>query len=32
VSYNGEIYSKKDINEVKKHFERFRHWAESLLK
>jgi len=32
VSYNGEIYSKKDINEMKKHFERFKQWAEGMLK
>lgn len=32
VSYTGEIYTKKDINEVKKHFERFRIWAEEIIK
>lgn len=31
VSYAGNVYTKKDINDVKKHFERFRIWAEGLL-
>jgi hypothetical protein len=32
VSYAGDLYTKKDINDVKKHFDRFRIWAEGLLK
>ncbi|MEO8232271.1 MAG: hypothetical protein ABI638_08305 [Ignavibacteriota bacterium] len=32
VSYNGEIYSKKDITALKKHFERFKIWAEELIR
>lgn len=31
VSYSGDIYGKKDIIEIKKHFERFKSWVEDLL-
>ena len=32
VSYAGDVYSKKDIDNLWKNFERFRNWAENLLK
>jgi hypothetical protein len=32
VSYSGDIYHKKDIETLWKHFERFRIWAERILK
>lgn len=31
VSYSGEIYYRKDISLLWKHFERFRDWAEKQL-
>lgn len=31
VSYYGDIYYKKDVDKLLKHFERFKSWAESLL-
>ena len=32
VSYSGDVYDKKDIDNLWKNFERFKSWAESLLK
>jgi hypothetical protein len=32
VSYSGDVYSKKDIDLLWKHFERFKAWAEKLLR
>ncbi len=32
VSYYGDIYSKKDVDKLLKYFERFKSWADSLLK
>jgi len=31
VSYNGEIYTRQDIDKLWKHLERYRAWALSLL-
>lgn len=30
VSYQGDIYYKKDVDKLLKYFERFKSWAESL--
>lgn len=30
VSYQGDIYNKKDVDKLLKYFERFKIWAESL--
>ncbi len=32
VSYSGDVYEAKDINLLWKHLERFKTWAEDLLK
>ncbi|MHB8580416.1 MAG: hypothetical protein ACYDA4_11240 [Ignavibacteriaceae bacterium] len=32
VSYYGDIYLKKDVDKLLKYFERFKSWADSLLK
>jgi len=32
VSYQGDIYHKKDVDKLLKHFERFKFWVESLPK
>jgi hypothetical protein len=32
VSYSGDVYDKKDVESLWKNFERFKRWAESLLK
>lgn len=32
VSYQGDIYYKKDVDKLLKYFERFKSWAESLSK
>jgi hypothetical protein len=32
VSYSGDVYNSKDIDLLWKYLERFRHWAETLLK
>ncbi len=32
VSYYGDIYSKKDVDKLLKYFERFKSWADFLLK
>lgn len=31
VSYSGEIYARKDVDELLKHLERFRTWALRML-
>lgn len=31
VSYSGEVYIRRDVSRLRKHFERFRKWAETLL-
>lgn len=31
VSYSGDIYHKKDIDKMLKHYERFSSWAKSIL-
>ena len=31
VSYSGDVYYKKDIESLWKHFERFKIWAEKIL-
>ncbi len=31
VSYSGDIYQKKDVDEMMKLIERFRNWAEKIL-
>jgi hypothetical protein len=31
VSYSGDIYYKKDIDKLMKHYERFANWANNLL-
>jgi len=31
VSYSGEIYNRRDVERMRKHFERFTGWAEKLL-
>ena len=31
VSYYGDIYYKKDVDKLIKHFVRFKSWAESLI-
>jgi hypothetical protein len=31
VSYSGEVYSAADVARLRKHFNRFRRWAETLL-
>lgn len=32
VSYSGDVYDSKDIDQLWKYLERFKHWAETLLK
>ncbi|NWG28976.1 MAG: HEPN domain-containing protein [Ignavibacteriaceae bacterium] len=32
VSYSGDVYDRKDVESLWKNFERFKRWAESLLK
>lgn len=32
VSYSGDVYNKKDIDSLWKNFERFKSWAELLIK
>lgn len=32
VSYSGDVYESKDVEKLWKNFERFKNWAESLLK
>jgi len=32
VSYSGDVYHKKDIETLWKHFERFKTWADMILK
>ena len=32
VSCSGDVYLKKDIEALMKHFERFRNWADKILK
>ena len=32
VSYSGDVYDKKDIEQLWKHLERFKSWAINLLK
>lgn len=32
VSYSGDVYHKKDIDQLWKHFERYKTWADELLK
>ena len=32
VSYQGELYTKKDVEILQKHFERFSDWASVMLK
>ncbi len=32
VSYSGDVYHKKDIESLWRHFNRFKLWAEQLLK
>ena len=32
LSYSGDVYHKKDIESLRKHFERFKTWADQLLK
>ena len=32
VSYSGDVYDKKDIDQLWKHLERFKSWAITLLK
>ncbi len=32
LSYSGDVYHKKDIEILRKHFERFKTWADRLLK
>lgn len=32
VSYSGDVYDKKDIDSLWKNFERFKSWAELLIK
>jgi len=32
VSYSGDVYDMKDVQNLWKNFERFKRWAESLLK
>ncbi len=32
VSYSGDVYDKKDIDQLWKHLERFKSWAINLLK
>lgn len=31
VSYTGDIYHKKDLDKISKHFERFKIWSETVL-
>ncbi len=31
ISYTGDIYSKKDVDKIMKHFDRFSNWANSIL-
>ena len=31
VSYSGDVYGRKDVENLWKNFERFRKWAENLL-
>ncbi len=31
ISYTGDIYSKKDVDKILKHYERFANWANSIL-
>lgn len=31
ISYTGDIYQKKDLEKIRKAFNRFREWAESVL-
>ena len=32
VSYSGDVYHKKDIDQLWKHFERYKFWVDELLK
>lgn len=32
VSYSGDIYFKKDVDKLWKHFDRFKSWTEIILK
>jgi hypothetical protein len=32
VSYSGDVYHKKDIDQLWKHFERYKTWVDELLK
>lgn len=32
ISYSGDVYQKKDIDALTKHFYRFKSWADKLLK
>ncbi len=32
VSYSGDVYHKKDIDSLWKHFERFKVWCDKILK
>ncbi len=32
VSYSGDVYHKKDIDQLWKHFERYKTWVDVLLK
>lgn len=32
VSYSGDVYDKKDIDQLWKHFERYKFWVDELLK
>lgn len=32
VSYSGDVYDRKDVDNLWKNFERLKRWAESLLK
>lgn len=31
ISYTGDIYYKKDVDKIMKHYERFASWANSIL-
>ena len=31
ISYTGDIYYKKDVDKIMKHYERFSNWANSIL-
>ena len=32
VSYSGDVYHKKDIDSLWKHFDRYKAWVDELLK